>query len=118
MFVRRPDGHKYAYSLDTKASAIHDQFDERQANLFNSSTGLIDQKSILDRLDRIEAALGIGQDDPESASLSQVLSREEGDDSVPEHEAWGSVAHLRSITHPAQDEKIWSRPIVKRLWNS
>ena len=31
---------------------------------------------------------------------------------------WDAVAHLRSITRSVQDEQIWSRPTVKKLWSS
>ncbi|KAJ5108978.1 hypothetical protein N7456_005653 [Penicillium angulare] len=99
------------------ASAIHDLLDEQRNDLENMRPVLRDQQSILNRLDRIEAALGIDQDIPESSS-SQDLSREESTYSVPLQGAWNSIAHLRSITRPAQDENTWSRSTVKCLWTS
>lgn len=77
-----------------------------------------DQQSILDRLDRIEAALGIAPEVSEEGSVSRDMSIDEESDSVPLQGVWNAVAHLRSITRPAPDENIWSRPTVKKLWSS
>ncbi|KAJ5708267.1 hypothetical protein N7488_008068 [Penicillium malachiteum] len=100
------------------ASAIHDLLDEQHTSLLNTTSSLHDQQSILDRLGRIEAALGIGQGGLESSDIPQYLDRDEDNGNVPLEEAWRSVAHLRSITRPEQDESIWSRPVIKRLWTS
>lgn len=75
-------------------------------------------QSILDRLDRVEAALGISQDSSEEPIASHELSMDDEANSVPLQGVWKAVAHLRSITRPIPDESIWSRSIVKRLWSS
>ncbi|KAJ6161387.1 hypothetical protein N7470_004783 [Penicillium chermesinum] len=79
------------------------------------------QQSVLDRLDRIEKALGINLEGTESPRRLLELSIDEKDEQSPSlhmKEVWASTAHLRHITFPKQDDKIWARPIVKRLWNS
>ncbi|KAJ5675622.1 hypothetical protein N7462_008519 [Penicillium macrosclerotiorum] len=97
-----------------KASALHDLFEESQQS-FNASHSA-DQQSILDRLDRIEAALGINQE-IEDLLPNQVPDDEEESDSAIVQGVWKAVAHLRSITRPPPDEKIWTRTVVKRLWS-
>lgn len=77
-----------------------------------------DHQLVLDRLERIEAALGIS-DAPDEAPASHDLSADaDEEDCVPLRGVWKAVAHLRLITRPTPDESIWSRPIVKRLWSS
>lgn len=101
-----------------KASALYDLVEEAQSELLASQSPTYDQQSILDRLDRIEAALGINQDAPQSLSVAEGLELDDEAESVPLQGVWKAVAHLRSITRPAPDDNIWSRPIVKRLWSS
>ncbi|KAJ5090714.1 hypothetical protein N7532_009398 [Penicillium argentinense] len=100
------------------ASAIHEFIDEAQSELLAPRSSMHDQQAILDRLDRIEAALGITQEAPEEGNDSRDMSIDEDSDSVPLQGVWNAVAHLRSITRPAPDENIWSRPTIKRLWSS
>ncbi|KAJ5403851.1 hypothetical protein N7509_003722 [Penicillium cosmopolitanum] len=101
------------------ASAIHELVDEAQNELLITRTSTApDQQAILDRLDRIEAALGITQDASETGSVSQDMSIDDEVDSVPLQGVWNAVAHLRSITRPVPDEKVWSRPTIKKLWSS
>lgn len=75
-----------------------------------------DHQAILDRLERIEAALGIS-DASDEALVHHDLSADE-DDGAPLRGVWNAVAHLRLISRPTPDESIWSRPVVKRLWSS
>lgn len=77
------------------------------------------QKSVLNRLDRIEVALGISLDGLERFRDSHDLT-EDDDYGKPDPlgEVWGSIVQLRSITQPKQDDIIWTRPIVKQLWNT
>ena len=75
-------------------------------------------QSILDRLARIEAALGITEDAEEENSLSREASPEEDISQVPLQGVWRALAHLRTITRPPPDENVWSRPVVKQLWSS
>lgn len=109
----------FTYSLLLKASAIHELIDGAPSEVFDSqSASGHDHQSILQRLDRIEAALGISQEIPEETSTLQELATEEDAESAPLQGVWQAVAHLRSITRPSPDEAIWARPIVKRLWSS
>lgn len=101
-----------------KASALHELVEEAHSELLASRSSTYDQQSVLDRLDRIEAALGISQDAPQSVSVTESLDVDDEPDSVPLQGVWKAVAHLRSITRPAPDENIWSRPTVKGLWSS
>ena len=101
-----------------KASGLHELVEEAHSELLASGTSAFDQQSVLDRLARIEAALGIGQHAPQSVSVTDSLDLDDEADPVPLQGVWKAVAHLRSITRPAPDENIWSRPIVKRLWSS
>jgi hypothetical protein len=98
-----------------KASAIHELLDETH-ELSNSRPTTRDHQAVLDRLDRIEAALGISDVADETPAPRDLSADEE--DTVPLRGVWKAVAHLRSITRPTPDESIWSRPIVKRLWSS
>lgn len=77
-----------------------------------------DHQSILDRLDRVEAALGINQESSEEATAAQELAAQDDADCAPLQGIWQAVAHLRSITRPTPDDAIWARPIVKQLWSS
>lgn len=106
------------YLPSVKASALHDILDLEGAGLFNIHPAMRDHRSILDRLDRIESALGIDRDVLEDPAASPVLPRSEDGQSVSIQGAWDAVAHLRSITRPAQEEAVWARPNVKRLWTS
>ncbi|KAJ5778216.1 hypothetical protein N7520_001462 [Penicillium odoratum] len=103
---------QYLYLLSVEASAFHDIFDQEQIR-----PSMSDQQSILDRLDRIEAALGIDRDVLEDCVISSV-SPEKKDQSIPVQKAMEAIAHLRCITRPAQNEAIWSRPNIKCLWTS
>lgn len=107
-------------SLLVKASAIHEMIDVVHSEIFESqsATGQ-DHQTILDRLDRIEAALGINGETPEGAPTVQGLATAQDDaDSAPLEGVWQAVAHLRTITRPAPDVAVWARPIVRRLWIS
>lgn len=106
------------YSLSVKASALHDLLDLEETDLFNIHPAIRDHQSILDRLGRIESALGIDRDVLEASVVSPVSPREEDSQSISIQETWDAVAHLRSITRPVQEEAIWTRPNVKCLWTS
>ncbi|THC93083.1 hypothetical protein EYZ11_007449 [Aspergillus tanneri] len=76
-----------------------------------------DAQSILSRLDRIEAVLGINKERPTTAS---VIGSDPDDEVVeaPLPELWAAAKNLRSITRPPQNEGIWSRSSIRRLWAS
>ncbi|KAJ5964426.1 uncharacterized protein N7479_004302 [Penicillium vulpinum] len=103
------------------ASAMHELMEVQQDQTFASSPVIPDHQSILNRLARIEAALGLTQDseDPEDEiSSSREVSLEEDVDAVPLHGVWTALAHLRLITRPPPDESVWSRSVVQQLWSS
>lgn len=79
-----------------------------------------DHKTILSRLDRIEAALGISPyiNEGGGVSSSDDMGPDEDSNDAPLDGVWRAIAHLRSITGPFEDERVWSRPIVKQLWGS
>ncbi|KAI9036983.1 fungal specific transcription factor domain-containing protein [Aspergillus affinis] len=75
-----------------------------------------DAQSILGRLDRIEAVLGINKDRPATSSMSVASDLDEEVIDVPFYDLWAAAKHLRAITRPPQDDSIWSRPTIKILW--
>lgn len=79
-----------------------------------------DHNTIFSRLDRIEAALGINPYVYEGGGVSPSddLGPDEDSSDAPLDGVWRAIAHLRSITGPLSDERVWSRPIVKQLWGS
>lgn len=106
------------YLLYVKASALHDLLDLEGTDLLNIHPAMRDHQSILDRLNRIESALGIERDVLEDPVVSSVSPTEEDGQFISIQGAWEAVAHLRSITRPVQDEAIWARRNVKCLWTS
>lgn len=85
---------------------LHDQIP-------NSVPIIPGHQSILDRLARIEASLGIGEIEDDHSGEVDV---EEPSDQTPG--VYRAIARLRLITRPAPDEVVWSRPVVEQLWNS
>ncbi|OQD64597.1 hypothetical protein PENPOL_c007G08854 [Penicillium polonicum] len=103
------------------ASAMHELMEMQQDETFGSPPVIPDHQSILNRLARIESALGITEDsqDPEDeVSLSHGASPDEDMDAVPLHGVWTALAHLRVITRPPPDDSVWSRSAVQQLWSS
>ncbi|KAJ6084242.1 hypothetical protein N7486_011042 [Penicillium sp. IBT 16267x] len=65
------------YLLPIKASALHDLLDLEQADLHYMHPSMRDHQSILERLDRVEAALGIDRDileDPVSRRERKIVN--------------------------------------------
>ncbi|KAJ5412154.1 uncharacterized protein N7487_006513 [Penicillium crustosum] len=103
------------------ASAMHELMEMQQDPAFGSPPVIPDHQSILNRLARIESALGITEDSqgPEDEmSLSHGPSPDEDTDAVPLHGVWTALAHLRVITRPPPNDSIWSRSAVQQLWSS
>ncbi|KAJ5206995.1 hypothetical protein N7491_002374 [Penicillium cf. griseofulvum] len=106
------------------ASAMYELTEMQQDQAFSSLPVVPDPQSILNRLARIEAALGITDEpqDPQGledeSSLSREVSLEEEIDVVTLHSVWTALAHLRVITRPAPDDSVWSRSVVQQLWSS
>lgn len=121
MYVTKQMPSRLQGSMDLRrpqASAIHELLDETRSELTASRPTIHDHQLVLDRLERIEAALGIS-DEPDDAPASHDLSADADEENcVPLRGVWKAVSHLRLITRPTTDENIWSRPIVKRLWSS
>lgn len=93
----------------------------QQDPAFASLSVIPDHQSILNRLARIESALGITEDHQspeEEVSMSREASLEEDIEAVPLHGVWTALAHLRVITRPPPDDSVWSRSIVQQLWSS
>lgn len=100
---------------------MHELMEMQQDQAFGSPPVIPDHQSILNRLARIESALGITEDsqDPEDeVSLSHGASPDEDMDAVPLHGVWTALAHLRVITRPPPDDSVWSRSAVQQLWSS
>ncbi|PYI06554.1 hypothetical protein BO78DRAFT_368433 [Aspergillus sclerotiicarbonarius CBS 121057] len=95
------------------AAAIHDV-----VGLQDTLNRVQDLDAILGRLDRIESALGIGRESPSVAATSPDPNQDGGPENMSLRPLWKAVKHLRKITRPAQDEAIWSRPVIKHLWYS
>ncbi|CAI7584131.1 unnamed protein product [Penicillium viridicatum] len=103
------------------ASAMHELMEMQQDQTFGSPPVIPDHQSILNRLARIESALGITEDsqDPEDeVSVSHGASPGQDMDAVPLHGVWTALAHLRVITRPPPDNSVWSRSAVQQLWSS
>ncbi|CAI7660752.1 unnamed protein product [Penicillium palitans] len=103
------------------ASAMHELMEMQQDQAFGSPPVIPDHQSILNRLARIESALGITEDSQEpedEVSLSHGASPDEDTDAVPLHGVWAALAHLRVITRPPPDDSVWSRSAVQQLWSS
>lgn len=103
---------------------MHELMGMQQEQAFGSPPVIPDHQAILNRLARIEAALGITEDpqdpeDPEDeVSLSHGASPEEEIDAVPLDGVWTALAHLRVITRPPPNDSVWSRSTVQQLWSS
>ncbi|KAJ5333512.1 uncharacterized protein N7506_007295 [Penicillium brevicompactum] len=95
-----------------KASHLHELADLHD-HTPNSVPIIPGHQSILDRLARIEASLGIGEIEDDHSGEIDV---EEPSDQTPG--VYRAIARLRLITRPAPDEVVWSRPVVEQLWNS
>lgn len=99
------------------AAAVHEVPEPAQSGTFYASH-VQDPRSILSRLDRIEAVLGIGKNKPATTSLNFDSDSEQESEGVSFHGLWKAVRRLRTITQPPQPDDIWSHSIVKTLWRS
>ncbi|KAE8134275.1 hypothetical protein BDV38DRAFT_163199 [Aspergillus pseudotamarii] len=73
--------------------------------------------SVLNRLDRIEAILGI-QKGRYAVGTVGVDSDQDEEASMPNSELSKAVRHLRLITRPPQNNSLWSYSTVKGLWET
>jgi hypothetical protein len=81
--------------------------------------------SVLARLDTIETLLGIRKNSDASvpvdldAEEDLDTEQDEHEDDFPFYGVWRALARLRGLTKPTkQDERIWSRSVVRQLWQS
>ncbi|KAJ5747911.1 uncharacterized protein N7511_009607 [Penicillium nucicola] len=100
------------------ASAIHGLIELQQDANLAFLPGIAEHQSILNRLARVEAALGISEREDDEVASSHGKSPEEEVDSAPLQGVWKAVAQLRIMTRSSSDESVWSQPIVKQLWSS
>ncbi|GLA56896.1 hypothetical protein AtubIFM54640_000558 [Aspergillus tubingensis] len=77
-----------------------------------------DIDAILGRLDRIESALGFNRGSSSVTADSPDPNQDEGSENMSLRALWKAVRHLKQITRPAQDDALWSRPVIKHLWYS
>lgn len=96
------------------ASAVHDVVRIQQDTPDRNQ----DIDAILGRLDRIESALGFSRGS--SSVTADVLDpdQDEGSGEMSLRPLWKAVRHLKLITRPAQDDALWSHPVIKHLWYS
>lgn len=93
---------------------MHELMELHQDQASGSLSMIPDHQSILNRLARIEAALGItedSQDHEDEHSLSREASLEEDIESVPLQGVWTALAHLRVITRPPPDDSVCRDPL-------
>ncbi|KAF7718039.1 Fungal Zn(2)-Cys(6) binuclear cluster domain-containing protein [Penicillium ucsense] len=100
------------------ASALHELIDEAHGELVKSQRPEYDQQAILNRLDRIEAALGISNSASPSVTITETGDDERLHDNAFMQRLWNAMADLRTITRPVPEERIWSRPVVRSLWSA
>ena len=77
-----------------------------------------DIDAILGRLNRIESALGFNRESSSVTADSPDPDQDEGSENISLRALWKAIKHLKQITRPAQDEALWSRPVIKHLWYS
>ncbi|KAE9366109.1 hypothetical protein N431DRAFT_351743 [Stipitochalara longipes BDJ] len=75
-----------------------------------------DPQTVLSRLEKIEALLGIASPRQQHAE-NDVTIRPPGVES-PFHGVWRAAAYLKESTRPPQPSNIWERGVVKQLWLS
>ncbi|KAN0090200.1 hypothetical protein V8E51_018779 [Hyaloscypha variabilis] len=76
----------------------------------------LDPQTVLSRLDRIEALLGIASPRQQPAEDGVAIRPPEADS--PFDGVWRAAAYLKESTRPPQPSNIWERGVVKQLWLS
>ncbi|KAF5863693.1 hypothetical protein ETB97_009626 [Aspergillus alliaceus] len=74
-------------------------------------------ESVLSRLDRIEAILGINRE-RDAMDMANVDSDQDEEAGMPISDLLKAVKHLRLITRPPQNKDLWSYSTVKGLWET
>lgn len=76
----------------------------------------LDPQTVLSRLEKIEALLGISSSGQPRVDDDVALQSPEADS--PFHGVWTAAAHLKEATRPPQPSTIWSRRVIQQLWIS
>jgi hypothetical protein len=101
-----------------QAAVVHDVHSPSRSSAVEQGTtpASLDPKMVLSRLQTIEVLLGI---EPSADSvLEDDVTLRPPDTGSPFHGVFTAAAHLKMITRPPQDAKIWSREVIKQLWLS
>jgi hypothetical protein len=103
-----------------KAAAIQEPSSPRPIS--ESSGGEIaaqpklDPQTVLSRLEKIEALLGISSSGQQRVDDDVTLRSTEAES--PFHGVWTAAAYLKEAARPPQPSNIWSRSIIRQLWLS
>ena len=76
----------------------------------------LDPQTVLSRLEKIEALLGIASPAQHSVNDDVALRPTEADS--PFHGVWSTASYLKEATRPTQPPNAWTHPVVKQLWLS
>jgi len=76
----------------------------------------LDPQTVLSRLEKIEALLGISSSGQQRVDDDVALQSPEADS--PFHGVWIAAAYLKEATRPPQPSNIWSRRVIQQLWLS
>lgn len=105
-----------------QAAAVHELIELPQDGpTYRSQSAALahDSRSILSRLDRIEAVLGLLNTAAQGSPAGYDSTSEPDDETAVALSKLSRAArHLRRITRPAQDASVWSVPVVRQLWSS
>ncbi|KAL2068773.1 hypothetical protein VTL71DRAFT_15111 [Oculimacula yallundae] len=83
---------------------------------FDAAEPKLDPRTVLNRLNAIEALLGIASSS--QPVLDDDVSLQTPDTESPFAGVWAAATHLRLTTRPPQSSKIWSRAVIEQLWLS
>ncbi|KAH6711205.1 hypothetical protein BKA61DRAFT_695196 [Leptodontidium sp. MPI-SDFR-AT-0119] len=78
----------------------------------------LDPRTVLTRLDAIEALLGIVSSSQPVLDDDVLLQPPDTESPDPFGGVWAAAAHLKLTTRPPQTSRIWSRAVIKQLWLS
>jgi hypothetical protein len=76
----------------------------------------LDPQTVLSRLEKIEALLGIASPGQQHSEDDVTLHFAEVES--PFRGVWTAAAYLKEATRPRQPLNIWSKTIIKQLWLS
>ncbi|KAH8756543.1 hypothetical protein BGZ57DRAFT_909225 [Hyaloscypha finlandica] len=76
----------------------------------------LDPQTVLSRLEKIEALLGIASPGQQHVDDDVTLRSAEVDS--PFHGVWTAATYLKEATRPPQPSNIWERGVIQQLWLS